>query len=96
MKITALEIDGYGAWSGLKIERLADGLNVLYGPNEAGKTTLLCFLRSVLYGFAPSGGITCPRSAADDPAVGSKWPGPPAASRSPATTTAADSRAAKR
>ena len=41
VKITALEIDGYGAWSGLKVERLADGLNVLYGPNEAGKTTLL-------------------------------------------------------
>ena len=41
MNITALEIDGYGVWSGLKVERLADGLNVLYGPNEAGKTTLL-------------------------------------------------------
>ena len=26
VKITALEIDGYGVWSGLKIERLADGL----------------------------------------------------------------------
>ena len=53
MKITALEVDGYGAWSGLKIEGLADGLNVLYGPNEAGKTTLLQFIRSVLYGFSP-------------------------------------------
>ena len=41
MKITDLEIDGYGVWSGLRIEKLSDALNVLYGPNEAGKTTLL-------------------------------------------------------
>ncbi|MGD0896494.1 MAG: AAA family ATPase [Thermoguttaceae bacterium] len=53
MKITALEIDGYGVWSGLRIQRLADGLSVVYGPNEAGKSTLLQFIRSVLYGFSP-------------------------------------------
>ncbi len=53
MKITALEIDGYGTWSGLKVQQFSDGMNVLYGPNEAGKTTLLCFVRSMLYGFSP-------------------------------------------
>jgi uncharacterized protein YhaN len=53
VKIIALEIDGYGVWSGLKIEGLADGVNVLYGPNEAGKTTLLQFVRAVLYGLSP-------------------------------------------
>jgi len=53
MKITGLEINGYGVWSGLKLEGMADGLNVLYGPNEAGKTTLLQFVRSMLYGFSP-------------------------------------------
>ncbi len=53
MKITGLQIDGYGVWKGLTIESLSDELNVLYGPNEAGKTTLLQFLRSVLYGFSP-------------------------------------------
>jgi uncharacterized protein YhaN len=53
VKITALEIDGYGVWSGLRIQRLGDGLSVVYGPNEAGKTTLLQFIRSVLYGFSP-------------------------------------------
>ena len=26
---------------------------VFYGPNEAGKTTLLEFIRSMLYGFSP-------------------------------------------
>jgi uncharacterized protein YhaN len=54
VKILALKIDGYGIWSGLRVERFSDGLNVLYGPNEAGKTTLLQFIRSVLYGFSDS------------------------------------------
>ncbi len=54
MKINALEIDGYGIWTGLRIERLSDGLSVLYGANEAGKTTLLQFIRSMLYGFSPA------------------------------------------
>ncbi len=53
MKITHFDIEGYGVWSGLRVERLADTLNVFYGPNEAGKTTLLQFLRSMLYGFSP-------------------------------------------
>jgi uncharacterized protein YhaN len=54
MKITELEIDGFGVWSGLRIEKLSDSLNVLYGPNEAGKSTLLQFIRSMLYGFSPA------------------------------------------
>ncbi len=53
MKLLALEIDGYGVWSGLKLQRMSDGLNVVYGPNEAGKSTLLHFIRSALYGFSP-------------------------------------------
>ncbi len=53
MKITDLEIEGYGVWSGLRIEKLGESLNVLYGPNEAGKTTLLQFIRAMLYGFSP-------------------------------------------
>ena len=52
MKITDLEIDGYGVWSSLRIEKLSDSLNVLYGLNEAGKSTLLQFIRSMLYGFS--------------------------------------------
>ena len=51
MRIHRLTIDGYGVWTGLRVERLAEGLSVLYGPNEAGKTTLLEFIRGALYGF---------------------------------------------
>jgi uncharacterized protein YhaN len=54
MKITSVQIDGFGVWSNLRIERLSESLNVFYGPNEAGKTTLLQFVRSVLYGYSPS------------------------------------------
>ena len=54
MKITDLDVEGYGVWSGLRIERFSDALNVFYGPNEAGKTTLLQFIRSMLYGFSPA------------------------------------------
>ncbi|NLY02204.1 MAG: AAA family ATPase [Rhodopirellula sp.] len=53
MKITALEVDRFGIWSGLKLDEIADGLCVVYGPNEAGKTTLMQFVRSVFYGFSP-------------------------------------------
>jgi len=52
VKITALEVDGFGIWSGLRLDPLSDGLSVFFGPNEAGKTTLMQFVRSVLYGFS--------------------------------------------
>ncbi len=53
MRITKLDIEGFGVWSGLRVERLSETINVFYGPNEAGKTTLLQFIRSMLYGFSP-------------------------------------------
>ncbi|MDA0659160.1 MAG: AAA family ATPase [Planctomycetota bacterium] len=51
MRISDIEVEGFGIWSGLRLERLPEGITVFYGPNEAGKTTLLQFIRSVLYGF---------------------------------------------
>lgn len=51
MKIRAIHVEGFGVWRQLRVEGFQDGLNVIYGPNEAGKTTLLEFVRSVLYGF---------------------------------------------
>ncbi len=51
MKIHEVEIDGFGAWNGLSLSGVSDGLTVIYGPNEAGKTTLMQFVRAMLYGF---------------------------------------------
>ncbi|HEX3726481.1 MAG TPA: AAA family ATPase, partial [Pirellulales bacterium] len=53
MRITGLKIDGFGVWSGLELADLAGDVNVFYGPNEAGKTTLVEFVRSIFYGFSP-------------------------------------------
>lgn len=52
MKLVAVEIDGFGVWKDLRLGEFSDHLNVVYGPNEAGKTTLLQFVRGVLYGFS--------------------------------------------
>jgi uncharacterized protein YhaN len=53
MKLKTIDIDGFGVWNGLAIDDLADTTTVVYGPNEAGKTTLMQFVRAVLYGFTP-------------------------------------------
>ncbi|MBX3026950.1 AAA family ATPase [bacterium] len=65
MKIRGWEIDGFGALRDSAVDRLPDGLTVVHGANEAGKTTLLEFLRRSLFGplsngagvsYAPLGG----------------------------------------
>lgn len=53
MRITDVEVDRFGVWDALKLNGLSEELTVFYGPNEAGKTTLMQFVRSVLYGFTP-------------------------------------------
>ena len=53
MQITDIEIGRYGVWRDLTLPLAGPGLNVLYGPNEAGKTTLMRFVRGVLFGFEP-------------------------------------------
>jgi uncharacterized protein YhaN len=52
VKITDLQIDGFGVWSALKLDQFSDGCTVFFGQNEAGKTTLMEFIRSVLYGYS--------------------------------------------
>ncbi len=51
LRLDELQIDGFGHFHEFKIE-LGPGLNVLYGDNEVGKSTLMAFVRSVLFGFA--------------------------------------------
>jgi len=48
MKITAWDIDRFGLWEGLSASELSEQLNVFYGPNEAGKTTLMQFMRAMV------------------------------------------------
>jgi uncharacterized protein YhaN len=51
MKITDLHVSGFGTWRNLDVRDLSGRVTVLYGLNEAGKTTLMHFARSMLYGF---------------------------------------------
>jgi uncharacterized protein YhaN len=51
MRITGIEIERFGVWQNFQQSLHRQGLTVFYGPNEAGKTTLLRFIRGVLYGF---------------------------------------------
>jgi uncharacterized protein YhaN len=51
MKVRDIQIDGFGVWSGLSVDSMPEGMTVFYGPNEAGKTTLMNFLRTMFYGF---------------------------------------------
>lgn len=51
MKLRQLHINQFGHFSECDLAIPADGLQVIYGPNEAGKTTLLQFLRGWLFDF---------------------------------------------
>ena len=51
MKIESLHIDGFGVWSDKTWAPLAPGLNVFHGANETGKSTLMAFIRSILFGL---------------------------------------------
>ncbi|MDO5114185.1 MAG: AAA family ATPase, partial [Planctomycetia bacterium] len=54
MILRSLQIDHFGIWNGLKIGHLESGVNLFYGPNEVGKTTLMQFVRAIFYGFNSS------------------------------------------
>ena len=53
MRIERIELDGFGRFHDAHWE-LGQGLTVLVGANEAGKTTLLNGLRALLFGFESS------------------------------------------
>ncbi|CUS26021.1 hypothetical protein FC70_GL000582 [Paucilactobacillus oligofermentans DSM 15707 = LMG 22743] len=55
MKITQIQIDGFGKWQSTNFN-LSPNLQVIYGANEAGKSTLTQFILSVLFGFANHSG----------------------------------------
>ena len=51
MKIKEWYIDGFGIFHDYSIKNLPPGLTIFTGPNEAGKSTLLEFLRGILFGY---------------------------------------------
>jgi len=53
MKITELQVERFGVWSDLTLPLNPGSTSVFYGPNEAGKSTLMRFIRAMLFGFRP-------------------------------------------
>lgn len=51
MKIDQLNIDGFGIFHNKEIKGFKKGINILYGNNEAGKSTLLDFIRFTLFEY---------------------------------------------
>ena len=51
MRIAGLYINGFGVFRDIKIDNLNPGINIFVGNNESGKSTLLGFIRSILFGF---------------------------------------------
>lgn len=50
MKILDLYINGFGKFHGRNLS-FEDGLNIVYGKNEAGKSTIHTFIRGMLFGI---------------------------------------------
>ena len=51
MKINKIKINSYGKFKNKQID-LKDGINIIYGKNEAGKSTLLRFIVNSFYGIS--------------------------------------------
>ena len=51
MRIEELYLDGFGHFHQRSFGPVERPVTVFYGPNEAGKSTLLAFIRAILFGF---------------------------------------------
>lgn len=51
MRINSVEIDGFGRFDDKPVGPFDSPITIMLGPNESGKTTLLEFIRTILFGF---------------------------------------------
>ncbi|MDE3719938.1 AAA family ATPase [Nocardiopsis sp. N85] len=51
MRIEHLDLTAFGPFTDLSLNLSGPGVHLVYGPNEAGKTSALAALRSLLYGI---------------------------------------------
>lgn len=50
MKINKIQINGFGNLANKNIE-FSDNINLIHGDNEAGKSTMVYFIKSMFYGI---------------------------------------------
>ncbi|MCF8012251.1 MAG: AAA family ATPase [Clostridiales bacterium] len=57
MKLAGLHVQNYGVLQDFTLERecFCGAPMIIYGPNEAGKSTLMSFIRGILFGFKGEG-----------------------------------------
>ena len=55
MRILKIEIEEFGKLSD-RLFLLGEGMNLIEGANESGKSTLLAFIRFIFYGFPRKSG----------------------------------------
>ena len=71
MRIDRISVGAYGPLAELELAGLAESdLVVVYGPNEAGKSSLRAFVASMLYGFSPAAREDHPATPLDGHAHG--------------------------
>ena len=71
MRIDRIRVGAYGPLAELELDGLAEhDLLVVYGPNEAGKSSLRSFMASMLYGFTPAAREDHPATPVDGHANG--------------------------
>ncbi|MDX6627840.1 MAG: hypothetical protein QOH00_86 [Gaiellales bacterium] len=71
MRIDRIRVGAFGPLAELELEDLAEhDLLVVYGPNEAGKSSLRSFVTTMLYGFSPAAREDHPATPADGHAHG--------------------------
>ncbi len=51
MRLEELQLEGFGHFHQRTIGPISGPVTIFYGPNEAGKSTLLAFIRAILFGF---------------------------------------------
>jgi uncharacterized protein YhaN len=51
MRLEELFLDGFGHFHQRTFSPAGRPVTVFHGPNEAGKSTLLAFIRTILFGF---------------------------------------------
>ena len=51
MRLRGWHVEGFGLLHDFRVGDLSGGLTIVFGPNEAGKTSLLAFIRGVLFGY---------------------------------------------
>lgn len=52
MKIKTIQLQGYGLFSSVKFEFSTEELNLIFGNNETGKSTLCSAIPAIVYGFS--------------------------------------------